>query len=129
MKKGSNDEQDDEKGYNWKLHTSIYVNNTDTDNIESYIYLGQRITTRDKTQYEEIQIKITTGWTALAKHRDIFKGNIGTCFQKQVYKSCGLPAIMYGAETWELTTQAKNKLAAAQTNMERRMLNITYSER
>ena len=30
----------------------------------------------------------------------------------------------YGAETWALTTQAKNKLAAAQTKMERSMLNI-----
>ena len=32
----------------------------------------------------------------------------------------------YGAETWALTTQAKNKLAAVQTKMERTMLNITY---
>ena len=35
----------------------------------------------------------------------------------------------YGAETWALTTQAKNKLAAAQTKMERNMLNITYRDR
>ena len=32
----------------------------------------------------------------------------------------------YGAETRALTTQAKNKLAAVQTKMERTMLNITY---
>ena len=53
-------------------------------------------------------------WTAFAKHRDIFKGNIGTCLKKQVYNSCVLPAMTYGAETWTLTTHAKNKLAAAQ---------------
>ena len=35
----------------------------------------------------------------------------------------------YGAETWALTTQAENKLAAAQTQMERNMLNITYRVR
>ena len=33
----------------------------------------------------------------------------------------------YGAETWTLTKQAQNKLAAAQTKMERSMLNITYN--
>ena len=33
------------------------------------------------------------------------------------------------AETWALTSQAKNKLAAAQTKMERSMLNITYRDR
>ena len=35
----------------------------------------------------------------------------------------------YGAETWTLTKQARNKLAAAQTKMERSMLNLTYKDR
>ena len=35
----------------------------------------------------------------------------------------------YGAETWTLTKQAQNKLAAAQTKMERSMLDITYKDR
>ena len=33
------------------------------------------------------------------------------------------------AETWSLTKQAQKKLAAAQTKMERSMLNITYHDR
>ena len=37
-----------------------------------------------------------------------------------------LPAMAYGAETWTLIIQAQNKLATAQTKMERSMLNITY---
>ena len=53
------------------------------------------------------------GWTAFAKHRDIFRGNIGTCLKRQTYNSCVLPAMAYGAEIWELTYHAKNKLAAA----------------
>ena len=32
----------------------------------------------------------------------------------------------HGAEPWPLTTQPKNKVATAQTKMERSMLNITY---
>ena len=35
----------------------------------------------------------------------------------------------HGAETWTLTTQAKKKLAAAQTRMKRKMLNITHWDR
>ncbi|KAK2175501.1 hypothetical protein NP493_728g01077 [Ridgeia piscesae] len=61
----------------------IYVNNTQIENIESYIYLGQRYSTRDKNQDTEIQRRITAGWTAFAKLRDIFKGNNGTCFKRQ----------------------------------------------
>ena len=63
------------------------------------------------------------------KHCDIFKGNTGTCLKRQVYNSYVLPVMTYGAETWALTTQAKNKLAAAQTKMERCMLNIIYRDR
>ena len=58
--------------------TPIYVNNTQIENGENYVYLGQRYITRDKKQDKEIQRRITAGWTAFAKHRDIFKGNIGT---------------------------------------------------
>ena len=77
----------------------------------------------------KIQRRDTAGWTVFAKHRDIFEGNIGTCLKRQVYNSCVLPAMTYGAETWALTTQAKNKLAAAQTKIERSILNITYRDR
>ena len=103
-------------------NTPIYVNNIQIKNVESYIYLGQRYSIRDKNKHKEIQRRITAGWTAFAKHRDIFEGNIGTCFKRQVYNSCVLPALNYGAETWVLTTHAKNKRAAAQTKMERDIL-------
>ena len=73
--------------------------------------------------------RIMTGWAAYAKHRDIFKSNLAICLKRQVYNYCVLPAMTYGAETWTLTKQAQNKLAAAQTKMERSMLNITYKDR
>ena len=71
----------------------MYVNNTEIENVENYIYLGQRYRTRVKEQDKEIQRRITAGWTAFAKHRDIFKGNIGTCLKRQAYNSCVLPAM------------------------------------
>ncbi|KAK2156760.1 hypothetical protein NP493_1947g00017 [Ridgeia piscesae] len=48
----------------------IYVNSTQKD-VDSYIYLGQRYSTRDKNQDKEIQRRITAGWTAFANHPDI----------------------------------------------------------
>ncbi|KAK2172504.1 hypothetical protein NP493_957g00010 [Ridgeia piscesae] len=75
--------------------------------------MGQRYCTREKKQDKEIQRRIEVGWTAFAKHRDIFKGNIKTCLKRQVYNSRVLPAMAYGAETWTLASQAKTKLAAA----------------
>ena len=45
--------------------------------------------------------------------------NLAICLKRQVYNSCVLPDMTYGAETWTLTKQAQNKLAAAQIKMER----------
>ena len=61
--------------------TTIYVNNTQIENVESYIYTGQRYSTRDRKQDMQFQRIITAGWTAFDKQRDIFKGNIGTCLK------------------------------------------------
>ena len=69
--------------------TPIYVNNTQIENVET------STCTRDKNQDKEIQRRITAGWPAFAKHRDISKGNFGTCFKRQVYNSCLLPAMTY----------------------------------
>jgi len=63
-----------DKGDDGKRHTT--TNNIQIGNVESYMYLGQRNSTRDKKQDNEIQRKITAGWTAFAKHCDIFKGNM-----------------------------------------------------
>ena len=39
-----------------------------------------------------------------------------------------LQVMTYSADTWTLTKQAQNKLAAAQTTMERSMLNVIYKD-
>ena len=109
--------------------TLIYINSTQIENIESYVYLGQRYSTTYKNQDKEIQRRITVGWTAFTNHRDIFKGNTGPYLKRQVYNSCVLPAMTYGAVTWALPSQAKNKLAPAQTKMEMSMLNVIYRDR
>ena len=63
-------------------NTPIYVNNTQIENVESYVYLGQRFSLRDKNQDKEILQQITAGWTAYAKHRDIFKSNFAICLKR-----------------------------------------------
>ena len=106
-------------------NTPINVNNVLIENVQGYVYLGQQYSLKENNQDKEIQRRIMAGWAAYAKHRDIFKSNLAICLKRQVYNSCVLPAMTYGADTWTLTRQAQNKLAAAQTKMERSMLNIT----
>ncbi len=85
--------------------------------------LGQHYSLKENNQDKEIQRRIMAGWAG--KHRDFFKSTLAIYLKRQVYNSCVLPAMTYCAETWILTKQAQNKPAAAQTKMERRILNIT----
>jgi len=59
--------------------------------------------TTDINQDREIQRRITAVWTAFAKHRDIFKGNIGIRAAINDIRSGNMGT----------HTHAKNKLAAA----------------
>ena len=87
-------------------NTPINVNIVLTENVEGYVYLGQHYSLKEKIKDKEIQRGIMARWAAYAKHRDIFRSNLAICV---------LPAMTYGAETWTLTKQAQNKLAAART--------------
>ena len=89
------------------------VNNVLIGNVQGYVYLGQHYSIKENNQDKEIQRRITAGWAAYTKHRDIFKSNLAICLKRQVYNSCVLPAMAYGADTWTLTKQGQNKLAAA----------------
>ena len=112
-------------------NTPINVNNVLIENVQCYVYLGQQYCLKEKNQDKKIQRRIMAGWAAYPKHRYTFKINLSICLKKHVYNSCVLPAVAYGVETSTLTTQAQaqNKLAAAQTKMERSKLNITYKDR
>ena len=110
-------------------NTPINMNNVLIETVQGYVDLGQHYSIKERNQDKEIQRKIMAGWAAYAKHRDIFKRNLAICLNRQVYNSCVLPAMTYGAETWTLTKEAQNKVAAAQTKMERSMLSITYKDR
>ena len=81
-------------------NTPINVNNVLIENVQGYVYLGQHYSLKEKNQDKEIQRRIMAGWAAYTKHRDIFKSNLAICLKRQVYNSCVLPAMTYGAETW-----------------------------
>ena len=99
-------------------NTAIDVDNVMTGNVQGYVYLGQHYSIKKNNQDKEIQRRIVTGWAAYTQHLDIFLCNLAICPKRQVYNSCVLSVLTYGADTWTLTKQAQNKLAAAHTKIE-----------
>ena len=107
IKRGVRHHKDKDKGDGCRQH---HYNNVLIENVPGYVYLGQHYSLKEKNQDKEIQRRIMAGWAAYAKHRDIFKSNLAICLKRQVYNSCVLPAMTYGAETWTLTKQARTNL-------------------
>ena len=106
----------------------IDVNNIQIENVESYIYMGQSYSTREKkTKTGRLKTEARLDAQHSPSTATSSKSNIGTCLKRQVYNTYVLPAMTYGAETWALT-RTKNKLAAAQTKMKRSMLNTTHQD-
>ena len=91
-------------------NTPINVNNVLVENVPGYVYLGQHYSLKEKNQDKEIQRRIMAGWAAYSKHRDIFKSNLATCLKRQVYNSCVLPAMTYGAERWHWPNKHRTNL-------------------
>ena len=109
-------------------NTAINVNNVLIENVQGYVYLGQHYTaSRKRTRTKRCNenhgrlgvIHQTPGY---------LQNNLAICLKRHVYNSRVLPAMAYGADTWTLTKQAQIKHAAAQTKIERSMLNITCTK-
>ena len=64
-------------------NTPMYVNNTQIENAESYIYMGY-IYTAPETKTKTRILKKESKPDGQHSHRDIFKGNIGICLKRQV---------------------------------------------
>ncbi len=57
------------------------------------------------------------------------RGDIPVCLERKAFNQCIIPTVTYAAETWTLTTKSEKKLKAAQYNIERNMLGISYKDR
>ena len=57
----------------------------------------------------------------------IFKSNLAICLKRQVYNSCVLPAMTYGAETWTLTKQAQNRPTSVSGRGQKRTMKWSWA--
>ena len=107
----------------------ITIDSNEIEEVDHYIYLGQRISMETASKEQEIKRRITLGWQAFGRASAIFKNKeIPTCLKRQVYNQCIIPTVTYGSETWNLTKIQTMKLRSMQRAHERIMLNITWRD-
>ena len=104
-------------------NTPINVNNVLIENVPGYVYVGQQYSLKEKNQDKEIQRRIMAGWAGYLQKQPCHLSE-----ETGVQRLCAASYDIW-CRDMALAKQAQNKLAAAQTKMERSMLNITYKDR
>ena len=108
---------------------TVTIDNNTIEEVDHYIYLGQRISMNSASKEQEIKRRITLGWQAFGRTSAVFKNKeIPLVLKRQVYDQCILPTVNYGSETWNLTKTLTLKLRTMQRAHERIMLGITWRD-
>ncbi|KAK0424256.1 hypothetical protein QR680_008579 [Steinernema hermaphroditum] len=104
--------------------TSILLNGSEVERVESFVYLGQEVRlVRDHGK--EMSRRICSGWNVFKQYKQFLTNpTVEMRWKRRLFNMCVLPAMLYGAETWALTKSACKRLATAQRKMERRMVGV-----
>ena len=106
----------------------VKIGDNEIEQVNSYVYLGQRISLIDKDMQGEINRRIQAGWKSFNDNKALPKSNIPLSLKRKLYNQCILPAMTYASETWTMTKAMERRLAAAQRKMERSMIGITWED-
>ena len=107
----------------------VKIQDKEIEEVDNYIYLGQRISLLDKNMQKEISRRIQCGWKVFNDNKFLLKSEIPITLKRKLFNQCILPAMTYACETWTMTKSMQQKLAAAQRRMERSMIGITLKDR
>jgi hypothetical protein len=107
---------------------TIHLGLEEIETVDEYVYLGQLITPANDSM-NEVKRRISAGWGAFSKYRDILKSKMPMCLKRKLYNQCIQPAMTYGSQTWALNKRMQSKMQTTQRAMERAMIGVTMRDR
>ena len=106
---------------------NIHVDNQQLKQVKRFVYLGSTIT-EDGRCDEEIKRRIGTAKTTFNTMRNILTNiNINLDTRKRTMKAYIWSTLMYGSETWTISSKNKQKLEVMEMWLYRRMLRIPWT--
>ena len=111
------------------VETPINIDEEELEYVTEYTYLRQIISFHDR-QEKEIDRRIQNSCKAFWKLRNyLTTKQINIVHRRKLFNMCILPVMLYGAQTWSLTSRQQERLRVAQRGMERRMLGVTRRDK
>jgi len=112
-----------------RAHVPMVVDGQPLSYVDSFIYLGQRVSFDLNTSLE-LSRRIGSAWKSFNRfHQFLTSRRVMMKHKVRVFRMCVVPALLYGAECWSTRLQDRRKLITAQRAMMRRMAGTTLLDR
>ena len=111
---------------NTRADEPITLDETSIEEVNGFVYLWSKITT-DGYSEVDVQSRISKATGAYAALRNIWRSSkISNHTKVRIFKSNVLWVLLYGAESWKVTTAITTRLDVFQTRCLRRILLIFF---
>ena len=100
------------------------LNNETIKVVQEFTYLGSNIASTKK----DVQIRLAKSWAALNKLDKIWKSSLPADLKRQFFRAAVESVLVYGANTWTLTSTLEKSIDEAYTRMLRAVLNISWKD-
>ena len=106
------------------------VNNNNIEVVENLVYLDSQLSNKDGSEADMKKRIALAGVTSHRLWKKVFKKHeISLAIKLRLLNAAVMPFLLYGSETWSLTTVMENKLNACENRWLRRILRIKYTDR
>ena len=107
-------------------HLRVTLAGKAIEEVQEFIYLGSKITA-DGNSENDVLSRIAKSRGAFASLKNIWKSSkISINTKLRIFKSNVLGVLLYGAESWKLTTTIISRIDVFQTRCLRRILRIFW---
>ena len=100
------------------------LNNTTLKKVEDYKYLGSYISSSQK----DFATRKGMAWSACNDLRKIWTSDLDNILKIQIFRATVEPILLYGSETWTLSSKLEKRLDGTYTRLLMRVKNLSWKQ-
>ena len=105
-------------------HSIKTLNNTSLKKVEDYKYLGSYISSSQK----DFITRKGMAWSACNDMHNIWTSHLDDKLKIKIFRATVEPILLYGSETWTLTSKQEKRLDGTYTRLLMRVKNLSWKQ-
>ncbi|CAF3323508.1 unnamed protein product [Rotaria sp. Silwood2] len=110
--------------------TGINIRNQTIEIVDSFVYLGCNVT-RDQRSDKELDTRLRKAATAfnMLRHVIWYRKTVSITSRLRIFRACILPVLLYGSETWSITTLHERRINSFYMKCIRTIVGVNLGDR